>query len=212
MFKIYDGRECFYQWDLDRKLIVNDKTISAVHFCNKMGSCSIIRYVYEVNGMYLVDVPNLILQNDFRMNVYGYDANHTKYCETFDIVKRSKPEDYVYTETEVNTFAELDARITAIEEEGVNPDVVASAVEDYLTNNPIETGATAEQVAQINKNTADIEELQAIEFSNFASKTYVDYKIENLDIPEVDLSNYYTKEETITAINDALGVIENGTY
>ena len=32
MFKIYDGREQFYQWDLDRKLIVEDAAITEVHF------------------------------------------------------------------------------------------------------------------------------------------------------------------------------------
>lgn len=77
--------------------------------------------------------------------------------------------------------------------------------------------------------------------SGLATEKYVDDAIANLDIPEaeVDLTNYYTKSEvndlipdttgfaTIgeieakgyqtadqvnTAINDALGVIENGAY
>jgi len=81
--------------------------------------------------------------------------------------------------------------------------------------------------------------------TGLATEEYVDNAIANLDIPEeVDLSNYYTKEEdddnfdalasaiasnsaiiiTIenagyqtaeqvnAAINNALGVIENGTY
>lgn len=38
---------------------------------------------------------------------------------------------------------------------------------------------------------------------------YVAKELENVN---VDLSDYYTKEETISAINEALGVIENGTY
>ena len=106
MFSIYDGRNEFYQWDLDRKLIVNDKTIKQVHFCNRTDSCSLIRYPYEVNGVYLVDVPNVILQSDFRINVYGYDANYTKHSDKFDVVRRSKPENYVYTDEEVKCFEE----------------------------------------------------------------------------------------------------------
>jgi 3-dehydroquinate dehydratase len=50
-----------------------------------------------------------------------------------------------------------------------------------------------------------------------ATKEYVDDAIANLDIPEaeVDLTNYYTKEETTKAIQDALdaiGVAEGGAY
>jgi hypothetical protein len=52
----------------------------------------------------------------------------------------------------------------------------------------------------------------------YPDKKYVDDAIANIDIPEggdVDLSNYYTKEETTKAIQDALdaiGVAEGGAY
>ena len=42
MFKIYDGRSEFYQWDLNRKLIISDPTIDEVHFCNKTDNCSLV--------------------------------------------------------------------------------------------------------------------------------------------------------------------------
>ena len=35
MFKILDGREYFYQWDLNQKLIVEDDSINEVHFSNR---------------------------------------------------------------------------------------------------------------------------------------------------------------------------------
>jgi hypothetical protein len=80
--------------------------------------------------------------------------------------------------------------------------------------------------------------LEATDLADYATTTYVDEALENLDV-NVDLSNYYTKSETnalipdvsgfttMTAveekgyqteaqvnslINTALGVIENGTY
>jgi hypothetical protein len=128
MFKIYDGRKEFYQWDLDRKLIVEDKTISEVHFCNRMGAVSVIRYVYEVNGMYLVDVPNILLQDSFRMNVYGYDKNYTKHSKNFNVVARTRPENYVFTDEEVNSWKELDERINNIEKEAVPEAVIEGVV------------------------------------------------------------------------------------
>lgn len=100
MFKIYDGRNEFYQWDLDRKLIVADKTIKQVHFCNRTGECSLVRNVYEVNGMYLVDVPNILLQTDWDIRAYGYDANYTKHDVRYNVVSRTRPENYVYTDEE----------------------------------------------------------------------------------------------------------------
>lgn len=118
MFKIYDGREQFYQWDIDRKLIVEDATISQVHFCNKTDDCSLVCDVYEEDGLRLVDVPNILLQETWRINAYGYDANYTKHCDKFNVAARSKPADYVYTETEIHTWAALDERLTYIEENG----------------------------------------------------------------------------------------------
>ena len=132
MFSIYDGRSEFYQWDLDRKLIVNDKTIKQVHFCNRTDSCSLIRYPYEVNGVYLVDVPNVILQSDFRINVYGYDANYTKHSDKFDVIRRSKPENYVYTDEEVKCFEEAtemaaEAKAAAVAAEAKADEAYANA-------------------------------------------------------------------------------------
>ena len=42
---------------------------------------------------------------------------------------------------------------------------------------------------------------------SFATKEYVDEAIANVEIPETSLENYYTKEETTTAINDAIASV-----
>ena len=36
MFKIQDGRKSFTQWDLNRKIIVEDDSITQVHFTTNM--------------------------------------------------------------------------------------------------------------------------------------------------------------------------------
>ena len=118
MFKIYDGRSYFYQWDIDRKLIVEDASISEVHFCNQTDNDGLVCKTYIEDGLNLVNVPNILLQNDWRINVYAYDTNYTKFSERFDVIRRCKPEDYVYTETEVLNYNTLSDRITKIEEGG----------------------------------------------------------------------------------------------
>lgn len=118
MFKILDGRDSFYQWDVERKLIVDSSNIDEVHFCNRMGNCALVRKVYEVNGTYVVDVPNRILQESFKMYVYAFDTHYTKHATTFEIKARTKPEYYVSNEDEQETWKELDKRLTALEETG----------------------------------------------------------------------------------------------
>lgn len=212
MFKILDGRDKFYQWDLDRKLIVADSAITQVHFCNRYGNCSLIRVPYEVNGVIVVDVPNVILQDSFALHVYAYDVNYTKQENVFDIVPRTKPEDYVYTEEEVKLWDELEQKLIDIEQV-IYADGIEAAVKQYLENNPPQAGATTEEAAQIEQNKADIEELRgevaAIEIpdvSNFATTGYVDEKIAEIDFPEgADLTGYATK----TYVDNAIDNIEH---
>jgi hypothetical protein len=142
LFRIYDGREHFYQWDVDRKLIIEDATITQVHFCNRTDTCSLVCETYQENGLTLVNVPNILLQTDWRINVYAYDTNYTKFNETYDVVRRTKPTDYVYTETEVLNYNTLLEKMTGIEEN------IAGEVENYLKENPVEvdlTGYATEQ-------------------------------------------------------------------
>jgi hypothetical protein len=142
MFSIYDGREHFYQWDLDRKLIVYDETIKEVHFCNRTDECSLVCEVYTEGKLRLVDVPNILLQDNWRINVYGYDENYTKHSERFDVKSRSKPADYVYTETEVKSYDALAKRVEEIENNGINEETITNAVNKYLEENPVEVDLT----------------------------------------------------------------------
>lgn len=177
MFKIYDGREHFYQWDSDCKLIIDDGSVSAVHFCNRTSDCSIVCNVYKENGQYLVNVPNILFQNDRDIHVYAYDDSHTLYEETYKVYARSKPADYVYKDDEVLTWAKIEQRMTDLENT-VSTGGIAQAVGDYLKENPVEAGATEEQVNQINANTSAINDIK----NDYAKKT---------DIP--DVSGYLTE-------------------
>ena len=115
MFKIYDGREHFYQWDLERKLIVEDPTITEVHFCNRTSNCSLVCETYVEDGITLANVPNILLQTDWKMRVYAYDGNYTKHDKCYEIKSRTKPDDYVYTETEVKRWETLEKEVAKID-------------------------------------------------------------------------------------------------
>lgn len=180
MFKILDGRSQFYQWDLDRKVIVEDASINEVHFCNRTDDCSLICEVYELDGLRVADVPNILLQENWRINVYAYDTNYTKHCDVFDVVKRSKPADYVYTETEIKNYDELLERLEQIEENGISDEAVAAAVEKYMDENDIK-----------------------VDLTGYATEEYVQEQIEGIEIPETDLTGYATEkyvDEAVAAI------------
>ena len=201
MFKIYDGREHFYQWDIDRKLIVADPAIKEVHFCNRTDNCSLVCETYVVDGVTLVDVPNLLLQTAWRIRAYAYDGNYTKHEECYEVTPRTKPSDYVYTETEVKNYDDLVERINQIEENGVSDEVVENAVNKFLTENPItapvvsvngkigEVELTAEDVGALPADTEIpstaglaseefVEDYVANELKTYATKKYVDKTIE----------------------------------
>ena len=116
MFRIYDGREEFYQWDLNRKLIVDDSSITQVHFCNKTDDCSLVVEVYELDGIYVANVPNILLQSNWNIKVYGYDREYTKHCAIFKVNARTKPSDYAYTETEILNWTKVNERVDEVED------------------------------------------------------------------------------------------------
>lgn len=125
MFLIKDGRDQFYQWDIDRYITVADETVNEIHFCNGLDSCSLV--VEVVDG--LAPVPNVILQNDFPIKVYAYcNDGYTKVEKIFKVKARSKPADYVYTETEIKTYSTLDKRIGALEAGAISKEYVDNAL------------------------------------------------------------------------------------
>ena len=137
MFRLETGRECFYQWDSDRRIIVEDKSIKEVHYCNRTDDCSLTTIVYEENGVYYSNVPNILLQTDWDINVYAYDTNYTKYSGKFKVCKRSKPTEYVYTETEIlnwNSFkTEVEAELAEMREDIENIDIGGIDLKGYAT-------------------------------------------------------------------------------
>lgn len=107
MFRIADGRDAFFQWDLNRQIAVEDAAIKELHFCNKTDECSLV--VGVVDG--LANVPNLLLTTSWDVRVYGFTDEYTKIEKRFKVLPRTKPSDYVYTETEVKNYDNLTLQI-----------------------------------------------------------------------------------------------------
>lgn len=135
------GRSYFWQWDLCQKLIVDDGcTCKEVHFCNGSSETSLVCLIEEADGERFVNVPNILLQEEGMITAYlcarAEDVAETKLSQHFQVLPRAKPDDYVYTETEVLNYQSLVTRIDEIERKGVSEEQIAAAVESYLEENP----------------------------------------------------------------------------
>ena len=133
MFRIADGREHFYQWDLDRQVVVDDPSIVEVHFCNRTEDVSLV--VEVVAG--LANVPNILLESSFDMRVFGYDGKATRHDVVFKVKAKTKPSDYVYTETEIKSYEYLENKIREIEEQGWSNEIVEKSVTEYMYQHPL---------------------------------------------------------------------------
>ena len=133
MFTLKDGRDFMYQWDLDRQVVVDDPSIVEVHFCNRTEDVSLV--VEVVDG--LANVPNILLQSSFDMRVFGYDGKATRYDAVFKVKAKTKPSDYVYTETEIKSYEYLENKIREIEEQGWSNEIVEKSVTEYMYQHPL---------------------------------------------------------------------------
>lgn len=115
MFEIYDGRNTFYQWDLNQKIIINDNRCSEVHFCNGTNECSLIVNTYELNGSLVANVPNILLQSTNNIKAFAYDGEKTIGSVVFSVIAKTKPDNYAYTETEVINWSNLNDKIKEVE-------------------------------------------------------------------------------------------------
>lgn len=173
---IADGREYFWQWDIDREMVVDDPAITELHFCNGRSECSLVCEVKNGRAC----VPNILLQTAGNIRVYGYVDDHTGTVKVYRVMPRTKPEDYVYTETEVKRYDALEERLTALEKSqgggNVTPEQIQQVVEEYMAGNPAvdETARqgvaeNAEAISQLSEEKADkaymitlFEELKAL--------------------------------------------------
>lgn len=118
IFKIYDGRTNFWQWDTKQKLIVLDDHIEEVHFSNRNMTHSVKRDVYEKNGLRLCNVPSDLLQLPRNLVAYAYADGTTVKSVKFAVVKRPMPSDYIADQNEEieEKFTKIDIMLETLNE------------------------------------------------------------------------------------------------
>jgi hypothetical protein len=114
IFKIFDGRTNFWQWDRKQKLIVLDETVTQVHFSNRNMTHSVKRDVYtDKNGLRVCNVPDDLLKIPRNLVAYAYADGATVKSVKFAVVRRPMPSDYVSDQSE--ELYEIERRLELLE-------------------------------------------------------------------------------------------------
>lgn len=117
-FHVFGDRPALYQWDVNRRVVVNCDC-QEVHFSNSLDGEALVVETYTEDGTRYANIPNILLQSALPLNVYAYVCGGERYTQRaalLEVNPRSKPADYVYTETEVKNYEALEARIKKLEE------------------------------------------------------------------------------------------------
>lgn len=121
MIKLIGGD--LYQWDTGRKVQVTASdygTAHEIHFALDSDKTALVVNVYTEGLVYYADIPNMLLQQSNKINCYEVCENssgeETVSHTYFKIRERKKPEDYIYTETEISRYENLNSRLNALEE------------------------------------------------------------------------------------------------
>lgn len=130
MIKLNDGRNELWQWDTGRVLTVTEEC-DIMHFANLMYGNAIP--VQVVDG--LVNIPDELLQTGADLICWCFIGNpengYTKLTKTFEVNKKPKPNDYVFTPTEQITIKDLIQRVEAAEDY-VSPENIQTRIDDAL--------------------------------------------------------------------------------
>jgi uncharacterized membrane-anchored protein YjiN (DUF445 family) len=214
------GRTRFWQWDAGQKLVIDDDTCGQVHFCNGTTEKALITKIYSLeDGTRVADVPNILLQVAKPITAYlyrvGEDSQETRVAYRFDVTPRTKPDDYVYTETELLGYTYLDGKITDLEKEAAafaeqvytreqTEAVIRAAIEKALTDlgQSVYTKEAADQAISTAIDAA-LADLGADSYT----REEVDQAISNAvtDASTAVFQTVYTKEATDQAIEAAVG-------
>ncbi len=114
IFKIYNGRTNFWQWDRKQKLVVLDENITQVHFSNRNMTHSVKRDVYvDKDGLRVCNVPDDLLKMPANLVAYAMADGTTVKSVKFAVVRRPMPSDYISDQSE--EMYEIERRLELLE-------------------------------------------------------------------------------------------------
>ena len=208
MFTLYDKRNELYQWDINRKVIIDDTTIDEVHFCNKTDNCSLKVIPYEYNNLFVADIPNILLQESFPIKVYAYLSDgYTIVEECLKVKARTKPSDYRYEET---TVIKLDDLINRADNAIQQAQQSAQEAGQSATSAGQSATSAEQSASDADKTATDLYDYVDSHILQLTDDNEGNVRLQAIilegDVPNIN--DYYTKAQTNAAIEEAVNGIE----
>ena len=139
--RLLDGRSYAYQWDSNIYVILPKAKIGEeIHFAHRKDKKALVMTAIEIDSVIVAEVPNLLLQRAGFIQVYHFisdkKGNRTINRDELKVLKREKPDDYLYEESEIWSWEYLDKRITELEktisEEAINTKAFNLLIEEDM--------------------------------------------------------------------------------
>lgn len=217
MFELIGDKKELYQWDRDRKITV-PKGVTKIGFSNLTHGVS---KDVIVDGVEVV-IPPEILRIHGDLYVWGSDKNNTEYASHFDVIKRPKPADYVYTPEELKTWEDLQNQIGDLDDLNTEAkDDLVNAINEVLLNGggggTGENGVGIKKIEQTTTSTEDNgENIITITLTNGEKYTFSvyngskgspgnDYVLTEADIQKIT-------DDAVQGVLKALPLWQGGEY
>ena len=147
-----------YQWDHNQRIVLEGVAAGTeVHYSCPGFDGGPVLVAYDEDGIIYADFPNEYLTRTETVRVWLHiddgKRGTTVYSASINVKPKVKPDDYVYTPTEVLRWETLEERVKALED-GANMDAILEATQKALDAEKAaaEALAQAEQAAAAAKN------------------------------------------------------------
>lgn len=182
-----------YQWDTDRQIkITTDLVVDEVQFDTILSKSLLVKPRVDVElGGVVADIPNILLQGNMELNVYVVmhteNGKHVTEHRKFEVIKRKKPSDYIYTEIEVLNYESLEKRVSELEQSGGGSGITKEPEWEKVAEIPMNTETVMYELASTN---------DYHEFLIFIKRVKATTGSGNVFFRLVSDLNYYVKQNT----------------
>lgn len=122
----FGEKDRLWRWDTNRQIRIipeTGATIDEIRFSNIFSETPLkVEPKTNEHGDIVADIPNILLQDIFPIDVqvimFFNNGKQTIYNTSYKVENRKKPPEYVYTETEIKNYDDLEKRITDLEKGG----------------------------------------------------------------------------------------------
>lgn len=122
----FGEKDRLWRWDTNRQIRIipeTGATIDEIRFSNIFFEKPLkVEPKTNENGDIVADVPNILLQDIFQIDVqvimFFNNGKQTIYNTSYKVKNCKKPPEYVYTETEIKNYDDLEKRIADLEKGG----------------------------------------------------------------------------------------------